>query len=481
MHSPFRTLVASAAVAGALVTLGTAGSAAPTPAATPATNKIATTKTATSKTAQPSVETFALPNGLQVAFMRLDSAPVVAVQIWYHAGSKDEARDRRGAAHMFEHIMFKGTTRVRPDDHARFLTSVGGTVNAATDEDATHYINLVPATYLDFTLELEAERMRNLVFRDAVITAEREVVKEEIRQQLNTPITRGFWRFLATAYTKHPYAWTAAGTIADLDNTKPADLKTFYDAYYQPNNALVVVVGNATLDAVKASVTKRFGSIAAGPPPPRPSRAAAEPEQTAKRREVAQASQLGLVVAGYKIPPAKHVDVYALQIAALIMGNGESSRLRARIKNPDAKLKRAIGIDGGVQAQLREETGMWMMLGAYINAGDVDALEAAMFEEVAKLISSPPTTNELRQAKNQIQASVTFSLENVTGMADQIGRSWILTGDAGAFMRDVAALEKVTAADVVRVTKQYLTTERATVLVIPPKTAVLDVAPTGAK
>ncbi len=436
---------------------------------------------AKAKAAQPKVETFALPNGLQVAFMRLDAAPVVAVQVWYHAGSKDEARDKRGSAHMFEHIMFKGTARVRPEDHARFINGVGGTVNATTDEDATHYINLVPATYLDFTLELEAERMRNLLFRDAVIATEREVVKEEIRQQLNTPITRGFWRFLATAYTKHPYAWTAAGTIADLDNTKPADLKTFYDAYYQPNNALVVVVGNATLDDVKASVTKRFGSIAAGPTPPRPSLAAVEPEQTAKRREVAQASQIGLVIAGYKIPPAKHVDVYALQLAALIMGNGESSRLRTRIKNPDPKLKRAFGIDGGVQAQLREETGMWMMLGAYINPADVEALEAAMFDEVAKLIRNPPTANELRQAKNQIQASVTFSLENVTGMAEQIGRSWILTGDAGAFMRDVAALEKVTAADVVRVTKQYLTTDRATVLVIPPKTAVLEAAPAGAK
>lgn len=475
MYSPSKTLLASAALAGALLVRGVAVSAAPTPPAKPATDA------AKSKTTQPKVETFALPNGLQVAFMRLDSAPVVAVQVWYHAGSKDEARDKRGSAHMFEHIMFKGTARVRPEDHARFLNSVGGTVNAATDEDATHYINLVPATYLDFTLELEAERMRNLLFRDSVIATEREVVKEEIRQQLNTPITRGFWRFLATAYTKHPYAWTAAGTITDLDNTKPADLKTFYDAYYQPNNALVVVVGNATLDEVKASVTKRFGSIAAGPTPPRPSLAAVEPEQTAKRREVAQASQLGLVIAGYKIPPAKHVDVYALQLASLIMGNGESSRLRARIKNPDAKLKRAIGIDGGVQAQLREEIGMWMMLGAYINPGDVDALEAAMFEEVTKLISSPPTADELRQAKNQIQASVTFSLENVTGMADQIGRSWILTGDAGAFMRDVAALEKVSAADVVRVTKQYLTPERATVLVIPPKTTVLDAAPAGAK
>ncbi len=468
MRLTIRTTLFAAAVAAALGGAAPAV-AAPTPAPTAAPPK--------KSSSAPTVETFALPNGLQVAFMRLDSAPVVAVQVWYHAGSKDEPRDKRGSAHMFEHIMFKGSTRVRPEDHARFLNRIGGTVNAATDEDATHYINLVPATYLDFTLQLEAERMRNLLFQDNVIATEKDVVKEEIRQQLNTPITRGFWKFLATAYTKHPYAWTAAGTIADLDNTTPADLKTFYDAYYQPNNALVVVVGNATLDEVKATVTKRFGDLKAAPAAPRPSLAAVEPEQTAKRREVAQASQLGLVIAGYKMPPAKHADIYALQIASLIMGNGESSRLRARIKSIDPQLKRAIGIDGGVQAQLREENGMWMMLGAFINPADVDLLERAMFDEVTRLASKPPTDNELRQAKNQIQASVTFSLENATGMAEQIGRSWILTGDASAFMRDVGALEKVSAADVVRVTKKYLTAERATVLVIPPKSATLEAAP----
>jgi zinc protease len=429
----------------------------------------------------PKVETFTLSNGLQVAFMRLDAAPVVAVQVWYHVGSKDEPRDRRGSAHMFEHIMFKGSTRVRAEDHARFLNSVGGVVNAETQEDSTHYINLVPASYLDFTLQLESERMRNLLFRDDVIATERDVVKEEIRQQLNVPVTRGFWRFLASAYTKHPYAWTAAGKIDDLDATKPSELKKFYDTYYQPNNALIVVVGNSTLEQVKDAVTKQFGSIPAGPTPPRPSQASVEPEQTSMRREIAESSQLGLVIAGYKIPPAKHLDVYALQLASLIMGNGESSRLRARIKKIDATLKHAVGIDGGVQAQLREETGLWMMLGAYLNAADVDALEAAMFDEVARLVSSPPTANELRQAKNQIQASVVFSLENVTGMAEQIGHSWILTGDATAFMRDVNELEKVTAADIVRVTKQYLTNERATVLVMPPKGAVIQAAPAGGK
>src|SRR6188472_3114119 len=233
----------------------------------------------------PKVETFELSNGLKVAVLQVDSAPVVAVQVWYHAGSKDEPRDRRGSAHMFEHIMFKGTEHVRAEAHAQFLNGLGGYVNAATDEDATHYIDILPSSYLDFALQLEAERMRNLLFRKEIIDVEREVVKEEIRQQENNPALRGVLRFLEIAFTKHPYAWTAGGNLKDLDATTPADLKQFYDRYYQPNNAMLVVVGKASLDQVKASAEKWFGAIPKAGDPPRPSKDAQEPAQTSTRRE----------------------------------------------------------------------------------------------------------------------------------------------------------------------------------------------------
>src|SRR5678816_2149727 len=196
----------------------------------------------------PKIERFKLANGLEVAFLQIDTAPVVSVQLWYHAGSKDEPRDRRGSAHMFEHMMFKGTQHVRAEAHAQFVNGIGGYVNAQTDEDATHYINTLPSDYLDFAVQLEAERMRNLLFRKEMIDTEREVVKEEIRQQENSPIAKGFLRFLEIAFTKHPYAWTAGGNLQALDATTPEDLKKFYDAYYQPNNALLVVAGKVTMD-----------------------------------------------------------------------------------------------------------------------------------------------------------------------------------------------------------------------------------------
>lgn len=420
----------------------------------------------------PTIETFTLANGLKVAVLASDAAPVVAVQVWYRAGSKDEPRDRRGSAHMFEHMMFKGSTNLRAEAHAQFLNGVGGYVNAQTDEDATHYINTLPADYLDFVIKLEAERMRNLLFRPEMIAVEREVVKEEIRQLDNQPIAKGFLRFLEVAFTKHPYAWTAGGNPKDLDATKPEDLKKFYDAFYQPNNALVVVVGKVTLDAVKASAEKHFGPIAKGPEPTRPANAAVEPAQTAKRKETVEPGQVGLTLIGYHIPPAKDPDIYALQVASIVLGVGESSRLKQRLKSMlDQKTKQPIALDGGIQAFIREHPGIAVVVGAYLDPASADPVEAALLDEIQKLANRGPTNDELRKAKNQVQSGFTFSLENVQGLAEAIGRSWILVGDPAAFVRDIDEIEKITGADVARVVKKYLTIDRATIVVIPPKGA----------
>ncbi len=417
----------------------------------------------------PKIETFTLPNGLAVAVLRTDAAPVVAVQLWYHAGSKDEARDRRGSAHMFEHMMFKGTAHVRAEAHAQSLNGLGGQVNATTDEDSTHYINTLPADHYDYAIQLEAERMRNLLFRKDMIAIEREVVKEEIRRQENSPITKGFLRFLEIAFSKHPYAWTAGGTIKDLDQTTADDLRTFYDAYYQPNNAMLVVVGKVTLEQVKASAEKWFGAIPKGAEPPRPSKAAQEPAQTTKRREIVEPNQVGLCLVGFHIPAARDKDIHAIQVATLILGTGESSRLKQRLEREDPKTKQRLSVQSGMESFVREEPGLTLALGVFFDPKGADAIEAAILEEVATLGKTGPTADELRKAKNQVQAGFVFSLENTHGLAEAIGRSWILTGNPGSFLLDVDNIEKVSSADVQRVVKAYLTPERATTVIIPPK------------
>lgn len=418
----------------------------------------------------PKIEMFELANGLKVAFLGLDTAPVVAVQVWYHAGSKDEPRDRRGSAHMFEHMMFKGTAHVRPEAHAQFLNGLGGYVNAATDEDATHFINILPSDYLDFAVQLEAERMRNLLFRKDTVDGEREVVKEEIRQQENNPALKGVLQFLDIAFTKHPYAWTAGGNLKDLDATTPEDLKKFYDAYYQPNNAMLVVVGKASLDQVKASAEKWFGKLAKAADPPRPSKDAQEPPQTTKRKQTAaEPGQIGLTLIGWHIPAAREKDVYALQVASIVLASGESSRMKIRLKSKDPKTKKPYALDGGVETVIREDPGMIVALAGYLEKSQIDAVETVMLDEVAKLAKAGPTADELRKAKNQVQSGFVFSLEKAEGLAEAIGRSWILTGDATSFMRDVDEIEKVTAADVKRVLGTYFAPDKSTTVIIPPR------------
>jgi zinc protease len=422
--------------------------------------------------AMPTIDSFTLDNGLQVAVMHRGGTPVVSVQVWYHAGSKDEPRNRRGSAHMFEHMMFKGTQHVPPESHAQQINRLGGYVNAQTTEDATHFFQLLPSDYLDFAIQLEAERMRNLLFREDMIKTEREVVKEEIRQQENNPLVVAVLKFLETAFTTHPYAWTAGGTIADLDQTTPADLKKFYDAYYVPNNALLVVVGDVTTEQVKASAQKWFGVVPKSPPPPRPADAATEPPQTQARRLTApEPSQLGVVISGYKIPAAKHPDTYALQILSIILGGGESSRLMQRIKVADPKTKRPLGVAAGTQILVHEHPGLLLIVGAFLDPAQEPAVEAALQGEIDKMIAKGPTADELRKAKNQIQGAFVYGLESVNGIAEQIGESWILTGDGTQWLRDVDAFEKLTAADIQKVAKTYLDPKTVTTVVVPPPAA----------
>ncbi len=467
-----RILLSLAAVGAVGLTAGAQPKQPAQTPATPATKKAAApAKSAAGKAiAQlPTIQQAELANGLKIAVINLDAAPVAAVQVWYHAGSKDEPRDRRGSAHMFEHIMFKGTEHVRSEAHAQFLNGLGGYVNAQTDEDATHYINVLPSDYMDFAVQLEAERMRNLLFRKEVIDVEKEVVKEEIRQQENNPAYKGVLKFLDIAYTKHPYAWTAGGNLKDLDATTPADLQAFYNRYYQPNNAMLVVVGKVTLDEVKASAEKWFGKIPKAAEPPRPAKDAQEPPQTQKRSETVEPGQIGLTLLGWHIPAAREKDVYALQVASLILGSGESSRIKVRLKQTKNKKDTPLALDGGVEAIVREDPGMIVAIAAYLEKAKIPAIETALLDEVAKLGKTGPTKDELRKAKNQVQSGFVFSLEQAQGLAEAIGRSWILTGDPTSFMRDVDEIEKVTAADVKRVVTTYFTPDKSTVVVIPPR------------
>jgi len=421
----------------------------------------------------PQLKQWQLPNGLKVMFVADHKAPVVTVQVFYHAGSKDEPPGKRGMAHMFEHMMFKGSTHVPPEEHARFISLVGGEYNAGTVEDVTFYWDAIPPSALEFTLKLEAERMRNLKLTQKTIDSERQVVEEELRLKVdNSPIGKALKAELAQAYTVHPYHFAAAGEKADLDTVTPADCQKFYDEYYRPNNAALVVVGDTDEATVKSLAEKYFGPLEKGPPVTHD--APKEPPQTAERdKTLSMAVQLPVIIGGYHIPAGDSPDLFALQVLQSILSGGESSRLHQRLVRKD---KTAVAAGGFVYAH--EDPGLFLTFALYLPNMDVEKLKAALDEEIAKISTTKVDARELQKAKNQLAAQAVYRRERVSGLATSIGTDWAIMHEPTRPFSSAAKYDAVTADDVMRVAKKYLVkTNLSMVTLVPAKPA----APGGKK
>jgi zinc protease len=416
-----------------------------------------------------------LPNGLKVLFLADHKAPIATVQVFYHVGSKDEHVGIRGVAHMFEHMMFKGSEHVPPEEHARLLKEVGGQSNAFTTEDLTAYHDTVPPSYVGFALQLEAERMRRLKLFPDTINSERKVVEEEKRLRVdNNPIGKAIERFRALAYTKHPYNWTAIGTIEDLEKVRPEDCQKFYDTYYQPNNATLIVVGDVQEAEVRKLVDQHFGAIARGVEPPRSK--VEEPPQTALRKEILQIEvQVPVVVGGYHIPRAADTDVPALEVLAAVLSGGESSRLHQRLVRRDH-----LAIAAGGLAETMEAPGLFIVYAAYLPDRDASKVQQALAEEIAQAREHAVSAGELDKAKNQLAAGFIFGLQTVDGVATELGRYQYMYGDWREFPKGASRYLAVTAADVTRVARKYLVDANLTLVTLQPAPVAVSPAK-GAK
>jgi zinc protease len=397
------------------------------------------------------VSAWELANGMKVLFLPDHDAPIVTVQIFYHVGSKDEHVGVRGVAHMFEHMMFKGSQRVPPEDHARLLKEVGGQVNAFTTEDVTAYHDTVPPSYLGFAMELEAERMRHLKLFQATIDSERKVVEEEKRLRVdNNPIGKAIERFRMLAYKKHPYNWTAIGTIEDLEKITPEDCQKFYDTYYQPNNATMIVVGDVAEADVRKLAEQHFGPIPRAPTPPRPH--VEEPAQTAERKETLEIEvQLPVLVEGFHIPRAADPDLPALEVLATIMSAGQSSRLHQRLVRHDH-----LAIAAGGFAEAMEDPGLFILYAAYLPDRDPAKVRQALADEVARVRDQAVTPAELEKARDQLAAAFIFGLQTVDGVARELGIHQYVHGDWREFAKGASRYLTITAADLTRVARKYL-------------------------
>jgi len=406
-----------------------------------------------------------LDNGLRVIVMEDHSSPIVAIQVWYHVGSKDEKPDRTGFAHMFEHMMFRGTDRIGPEDHFKYLRRFGGEVNGFTAFDQTAYIQEVPSNQVDLTFWLEAERMANLKINEEYFHTERDVVKEEYRLGVTDPPYGTIAeKALAFLFTTHPYRWSPIGNLDHLNAATADELQVFFDTYYVPNNAVLVVVGDVTSSEVVSKAKRYFGWIPRSPDPPRVT--IREPKVTEPRRIVIPETKgpLPIVGLGYHVCPANHPDRHALAILDYVLSGGESGRVYKKlVKDLELAVYALSGTFG------LEQGGLWV-LGAVVKMGvDPADVEAALIGELDAVLADGITEQELEKARNQVGAKAVLERMTVGGKAQKLGFAAVVQGDINQVNQEYDDLMSVTRDDVLRVARDYFAPESRMTLVVKPE------------
>lgn len=416
------------------------------------------------------IQQHTLANGLRVLMVEDHSAPVVNLQVWYHVGSKDERPGRTGFAHLFEHLMFKGSAHVGPDEHSRIIESVGGVDNAGTSFDYTVYWQTFPSNYLERVIWLEADRLASLNVDEANFQSEREVVKEERRNRYeNSPYGLVAEDLYAAAFSAHPYRHLPIGSMEDLNRASLEDVQDFFRTFYRPDNATLVIVGDVVPANAVRWTKKYFGGIPR-PGTPVPRVRVQEPPQAAEVRvtkSYGSNSPLPAFVAGYRVPGIYTADYYALNLAANILSQGESSRLYRKLVYEDRVALQAAGFP-----LFTEHPNLFWALAVMNQGKSLAEGEKALDEVLARMQREPVAATELEKAKNQTISDFILGRRTVQQKADAVGQAAVLGKNPELVNLDLGRYLKVTPADIQRVARTYLDPRRRTVLVVePPKAA----------
>jgi zinc protease len=411
-----------------------------------------------------------LANGMKVVFLEDHSTPIVHTEVWYHVGSKNEKPGRTGFAHLFEHMMFKGSKNVEPEGHPSWISSIGGQSNAYTTEDATVFWQTTPAQYLPLVLWLEADRLASLRINEDVFKAEREVVKEERRMRIdNQPYGRLNELIYDQAFQVHPYKHPTIGSMQDLEAASVADVRDFFHTYYVPENATVVIVGDFETKEAQELVTRYLGRVPKSDRPV-PRDIPKEPPQTRERRVTLEQNwPLPAVVVAHHITFDGDPDSYPLHIASKVLSDGQSSRIYRTLVYEKQLALAAFG--GG---NIIEDPNLFYAV-AIVQPGHTpeEAIDA-LIAELDRLRNEPITPGELQQAKNQFARDYMFGRESNKDKASQLGHAVVIHNDIKTADGEFDIFMNITQADVQRVARKYFTPENRLVMTIMPKRA-----PTG--
>jgi len=408
-----------------------------------------------------------LKNGLRVIICEDRTAPVFAVAVNYNVGSRDERKGRTGFAHLFEHMMYKGSENVGALEHPQLIISNGGSMNGTTNKDRTLYFEILPSNQLELALFLEADRMRSLEITKANLDNQRSAVQEERRLGLdNQPYGRTSEVREELAYDNFAYEHSVIGSMEDLNAATVDDVAAFFKAYYAPNNAVLSIVGDVDPKITLEKVRKYFESIPSQPPPPAVDMT--EPPQTEERRRtledgLARLTRIDMV---YKIPPSSNPDYDALQVLSTVLSNGRASRLFENIV-------RQKQLSTGVSAVPGENRGpgLFTVVGTVTPGKEVSDLEAAIDIEIERLKTEPIEAWEIAKARNVARSQLVNTVGSALGRAIALGEDAIFYDQPGRINTDAERIAKVTPEDVQRVARQYLVKTGRTVVITVPKAA----------
>jgi zinc protease len=405
-----------------------------------------------------------LPNGLTVVLSEDHSTPIAHVQLWYHVGSKNERPGRTGFAHLFEHLMFKGSKNVQPEGHTSMIASRGGQSNAYTTDDETVFWETVPVQELPLALWLEADRMATLRIDKETFTNERDVVKEERRMRIdNQPFGRLNEIVYDQAFKVHPYKHATIGSMEDLQAASVDDVRDFYKTYYVPSNATLAIVGDFDSTQVMALVTQYLGRVPKAEKDV-PRDIPQEPPQTAEKRVTLQQPwPLPAVVVAYHITFDGNRDSYPLHVANKVLTDGQSSRLYQKLVYEKQMAVAAFG-----QAHLIEDPNLFYAVAIVQPGHTTEEAATTLIAEIDRLKTEAVTDHDLQRAKNQFARDYILQRETVQGKASELAHAIVIHRDIKTADGEFDIFQNITAADVQRVAQTYFKPENRLVLTLVP-------------
>jgi zinc protease len=406
-----------------------------------------------------------LKNGLRVITVEDHSAPVVAISLTYNVGSRDERKGRTGFAHLFEHMMFKGSENIGSGEHFLLVFNNGGSMNGTTNEDRTNYFEILPANQLDLALFLEADRMKSLAITKENLDNQRNAVQEERRLGVdNQAYGKSGELQQELLYDNFAYKHSVIGSMEDLNAATVEDVASFFKMYYAPNNAVLTLVGDFKTDEALAKIRSSFESIPRQPDPPAVDMA--EPPQKAERRAtvddmLARAPRVDLA---FKAVPGNTPDFYALQVLSAVLQSGQSSRLYQKL----VKEKEMVTGVGGFMDEKRGVGALYTnaTLRPAIKTEDV---EAAIYAEIERLKKEPIADWELQKAKNTTRRNLINGLQSSLSRAVTLGQYTVYYTEPGLINTRLDKVAAVTKEDVQRVANKYLLDTNRTVVITMPK------------